>query len=162
MAKPHPDILAALTAGIQAEVAAYVFYLEAAKKIDDKGMVKSMHDLATEEKKHFHILERQYDSLIRSEKWITTADVMKQKGLPEINENMTNEHKDLIEEVGRLKTDREILQMALKLEEDARDTYLRALDRSDTKEAKDTFRHLSNFEQGHVNLINSWLAKLDD
>ena len=104
MVKPHPDILSALTAGIQAEVAAYVFYLEASKKVEDKNLAKPLSDLAIEERKHFQILERQYDSLIRSEKWISTADILKQNGLPEIGEDMTNEHKDLVDDVGRMKT----------------------------------------------------------
>jgi len=160
MAKPHPDVLTALTTGIQAEVAAYVFYLEAAKKVDKKDLIEPLKRLANEEKKHFHILERQYDSLIRSEKWITTADVMKQEGLPEINEDMANEHKDLVEKVENMKSDREVLKMALSLEEKARDTYRNALERADSKEAKETFQHLANFEQGHVNLINSFIKQL--
>ncbi len=162
MSKVHPDMLAALTAGIQAEVAAYVFYLEAAKQIEDKKLIEPLHQLAGEEKKHFQILERQYDSLIRSEKWITTADVLKQNGLPEINEDMHTEHKDLIDDVHRLKTDREILEMALRLEEDARDTYQDAANSSNIKEARDIFNNLVRFEQGHVNYINSLMEILDD
>ena len=162
MVKPHPDILSALTAGIQAEVAAYVFYLEASKKVGDKNLAKPLSDLAIEERKHFQILERQYDSLIRSEKWISTADILKQNGLPEISEDMTNEHKDLVDNVGRMKTDREILEMALKLEENARDTYVDASKMADTKEAQDTFAQLIKFEQGHVNYITSMLENLDD
>ena len=162
MAKPHPDILSALTAGIQAEVAAYVFYLEASKKVEDKKLAKPLTNLAGEERKHFQILDRQYDSLIRSEKWISTADILKQEGLPEIGEDMRNEHKDLVNDVGRMNTDREILAMALKLEEDARDTYVDASKRADTTEAKDTFAQLIKFEQGHVNYINSLLESLDD
>ena len=161
MVKPHPDVLAALTLGIQAEVAAYVFYLEAAKKVVKKELIDPLNRLANEEKRHFHILERQYDSLIRSEKWITTADVMKQEGLPEINEDMTNEHKDLVKKVSNMKTDREILEMALSLEVEARDTYQKAHDKADGEEARETFHHLANFEQGHVNLINSMIADLD-
>lgn len=161
MAKPHPDVLAALTLGIQAEVAAYVFYLEAARKVRKQELIEPLKRLANEEKKHFHILERQYDSLIRSEKWITTADVMKQEGLPEINEDMTNEHKDLVKKVGNMKNDREVLNMALSLEEKARDTYKAAYDKADSDEARETFHHLTNFEQGHVNLINSMIADLD-
>lgn len=161
MAKPHPDTLAALTTGIKAEVAAYVFYLEASKIVKKEELVEPLKKLAGEEKKHFQILERQYDSLIRSEKWITTADVMKQEGLPEINEDMTNEHKDLIDDVRSMKSDREILNLALGLEEKARDTYQGAIEHADSQEAVDTFKHLVNFEQGHVNFVKSLIAKLD-
>ncbi len=161
MAKPHPDVLAVLTLGIQAEVAAYVFYLEAAKKVTKKELIEPLKRMANEEKRHFHILERQYDSLIRTEKWNTTADVLKQEGLPEINEDMTNEHKELVKKVGNMKSDREILEMALALEIEARDTYKKAHDNADSEDARETFHHLANFEQGHVNLVNSMIADLD-
>ena len=162
MARVNPDILAALTSGIQSEVATYVFYTEAAKVAFDKQLKEALLFLAGEEKKHFQILERQYDSLVRSEKWITTADVLKQEGLPEINEDMTAEHQELIDRVARMKTDREVLEMALRLEEDARDMFRDAAERSDSREAKDTFNYLSNFEQGHVNFINNLISNLDD
>jgi len=162
MGKVHPDILAALTAGIQSEVASYVFYVEAARKVDEKKLRESLEFLAAEEKKHFQILERQYDSLVRSEKWISTADVLKQEGLPDINEEMTAEHRELIDEVGRINSNREILEMALRLEEDARDTFADAADRIDVKEARETFEFLARFEEGHVQLIASFMEELDD
>jgi len=161
MSAVHPDILAALTAGIQSEVAAYVFYIEAAKIVDEDSIKETLEQLAGEEKKHFQILETQYDSLVRSEKWISTADVLKQEGLPEINEEMTSEHQDLIKEVSRIKSNRDILEMALRLEEDARDTFRDAADNASTREAKETFDHLSRFEEGHVRLITSMLANLN-
>jgi rubrerythrin len=161
MSAVHPDILAALTAGIQSEVAAYVFYIEAAKKVDEDSIEETLKQLAGEEKKHFQILEMQYDSLVRSEKWISTADVMKQEGLPEINEDMTAEHRDLIQEVGKLRSDQDVLEMALRLEEDARDTFRDAADNTTSREAKETFEYLARFEEGHVRLITSMLANLN-
>ncbi len=162
MAKVHPDILAALTAGIQSEVAAYVFYIEASKKIEEDRLREALHQLAGEEKRHFQILERQYDSLVRSEKWISTADILKQEGLPDISEDMTAEHKDLIASASKMKTDREILEMALRLEEDARDMFQDAADRSYSDEAIGTFRQLAGFEQSHAEYINSLIDELDD
>lgn len=161
MSAVHPDILAALTAGIQSEVAAYVFYIEAAKKVDEDSIEEILKQLAGEEKKHFQILETQYDSLVRSEKWISTADVMKQEGLPEINEDMTAEHQDLIKEIDKLRSNRDVLEMALRLEEDARDTFRDAADNTSSREAKETFEHLARFEEGHVRLITSMLANLN-
>ena len=40
MTPVHPDTLSALSTGIQAEVASYVFYLEAAKKADTEKKPK--------------------------------------------------------------------------------------------------------------------------
>jgi len=160
MSAVHADILAALTAGIQSEVAAYVFYREAIKKVTDNEIRSALEQLAGEEKGHFRILERQYDSLLRSEKWISTADILKQEGLPEISEEMTSIHRDLAEKVKLAKNRREILDMALQLEIDARDLFHHTAETTKSKEAKDIFEQLSRFEDGHVNLISAIIARL--
>ncbi len=50
--------------------------------------------------------------------------------------------------------------MALELEEEARDFYSSQIDRVDDSLAREIYTFLSKFEQGHVNVINNWLAKL--
>ena len=95
--------------------------LEAAKKTDDGEFKRLLEKLAGEEKKHFHMLEQQYDSLIHSEKWISTADVLKAEGLPEIKEDMTSRHQELINEVRNAAGLPQILDIALRLEYEARD-----------------------------------------
>jgi len=159
MTPVHPDILAALTTGIQSEAATYVFYLESSKKAESRDIRETLQRLAGEEKTHFQILERQYDSLVRSEKWISTADIMKQKGLPKIDEDMTNQHRDLIDKVKKAKSKREILDMALNLEIEARDLFKSMSEKSKAKEAKETFNQLAHFEEGHIKLINSMIAQ---
>ena len=101
MSPASRQTLEALTTGIKSEVAAYVFYIEAAKKQASSQIKETLHKLALEEKGHFHVLERQYDSLVRSERWISTADILKQPGLPEIPEDMTSQHGVLVEEVNK-------------------------------------------------------------
>ncbi|KAA3632947.1 MAG: hypothetical protein DWP97_10070, partial [Calditrichaeota bacterium] len=147
MTPVHPDTLSALSTGIQAEVASYVFYLEAAKKADTDEHKNILEKLAFEEKDHFHILERQYDSLVRSEKWISTADILKQEGLPEISEDMTNEHRDLIAEVTNADTMDKVLDIAYRLEEEAYTLFKGAVDRCETDEGKRIFTELSKFEE---------------
>jgi rubrerythrin len=159
MSAVHPDTLAALTAGIQSEVAAYVFYVEAAKKVDDADLKESLLHLATEEKSHFHVLERQYDSLVRSEKWISTADALSQKGLPEIDEEMTQHHRELIDEVDKTQTIGAVLEIALRLEEEARDLFVKAATQCDSDEGRQIFERLAKFEDGHVGLIKKMIAQ---
>jgi rubrerythrin len=156
----NPEILEALTAGIQSEVAAYVFYYEAAGKIQRKEFRETIEKLAQEEKKHFHILEGQYDSLVRSEKWNTIADVLRREGLPEISEEMQEKHKDLIAKVREIDSEITILQMALKLEEDARDLFKRLSEQAQSEEGRKTFSHLAGFEEGHVRLVQSMIDRL--
>jgi len=159
MTPVNQDLLAALTSGIQAEVASYVFYREALKKQETEQITKILQDLALEEKRHFHVLERQYDSLVRSEKWISTADVMKEEGLPEIGEEMSETHKALMKEVADTNSLAQILDIALRLEIDARDIYKGALKWVSSDEGKKMFERLISFEEGHVRKVQEMQKK---
>ena len=158
MTPVHPDTLAALTAGIQSEVASYVFYLEASKKTDG-DLKDTLEHLAKEEKEHFQILERQYDSLVRSEKWISTADILKKEGLPEIGEEMTRKHQALLDEVTQADSNPAILDIALRLEEEAHELFTNAAERTESPEGREMFQRLARFEQGHVNKITELRKK---
>lgn len=160
MTPVQQETLQALTSGIQAEVASYVFYREAIKKQQAREIVGILEELALEEKRHFHILERQYDSLVRSEKWISTADIMKQEGLPDVPEDMSRTHHALIEEVARTSSLKEILRIALRLEEEARDIYTKALTFVQSEEGRRVFERLVSFEEGHVRKVKGMLEKL--
>jgi len=153
MSPVHPDILQALTAGIQSEVASYVFYTEAAKKHEADKITDILKRLALEEKEHFQILEGQYDSLVRSEKWISTADILKQEGLPEIGEEMTAEHRALIDEVKETHSIEEILDIAYRLEEEAFTLFDEQTKKTTSDEARKIFGELAKFEQGHMELV---------
>jgi rubrerythrin len=159
MSPIHPDTLAALTSGIQSEVASYVFYVEASKHAFAAEYKDMLQKLALEEKDHFRILERQYDSLVRSEKWNTTADILKEEGLPEIDESMTRRHQDLIDEVAAAKDMREILTIALRLETEARELFSAAQEKVDSPEGKKMFERLAKFEEGHERTIQRWMEK---
>lgn len=154
------EILDALTTGIQSEIAAYVFYIETIKIIEAGDIKETLKNLAAEEKKHFQILEKQYDSLVRSEMWVSTADILKQDGLPEIDARMAEKHKDLIENVRNLKTPHEILNMALKLEIEAQNLFIKLADSSESEEGKKVFEHLAGFEEGHAKLIQGHIDNL--
>jgi len=150
----NPEVLQALTAGIQAEIASYVFYLEASKKRETDKVGEILRKLAIEEKEHFQVLERQYDSLVRSEMWISTSDILKQDGLPEIDEAMSAEHQALIDEVGGTNSLNEILDIAYRLEEEAYEMFSHSAQYLQSDEAKKIFRELAKFEEGHMALID--------
>jgi rubrerythrin len=159
MTPVSPDILQTLSAGIQSEVANYVFYIEAAKRAETSEFKAVLEKLAFEEKQHFHILERQHNSLIRSEQWISTADIMKMEGLPEIGEDMSEKHKPLIEEVRRADSLKTILEIAYRLEEEAYSLYSREASRSESPEGKKTFEKLAQFEKGHMGIIRDMMKR---
>lgn len=159
MTPVNPEILAALSAGIKAEVAAYVFYTTALKLPAAAKFSDVLERMAYEEKEHFHILERQHDSLIRSEKWISTADIMKEEGLPDIPEDMLASHQALITEVQNASSAQAVLDIAYRLEEEAFETYSREVGRADSMEGRQVFTQLSKFEQGHMNLVRSLMEQ---
>ena len=159
MSTASRQTLEALTAGIKSEVAAYVFYIEAAKKQASAQIKDVLHKLALEEKGHFHVLERQYDSLVRSERWISTADILKQPGLPAIPEDMTSQHSVLVEEVRKAVSIHDVLTIAYRLEEEAYELFAGEAERADAPEAKAIFDKLSRFEETHMILIKELLRK---
>ncbi len=149
-----------LSKGINAELAAYVFYKRASEKIEDQQIAAMLNKLAGEEKDHYWTLEAEYDSLVRSEKWISYNDIMRKNGLPEIPEEMAGNHKRRLDALEATSDIRSILGMAIELEEEAGDLYRSQVDKVDDPLAKEMFTFLSKFEQGHVNIISGWLAKL--
>jgi len=160
MTPVNPETLMALDAGIQSEVASYVFYLEAAKRIDSDKSKEILLNLAEEEKKHFQILEKQHHSLVTSEKWISTADVLKEPGLPEIGEEMTAKHQGLIEEVRLAESTGQVLEIAYRLEEDAFNLFSSQAAIATEDKAKRMFDMLARFEKGHMTTIKGMIDEL--
>lgn len=154
------EALDVLSKGINAELAAYVFYQRASDKVDSDEISKLLLKLASEEKDHYWTLEAEYDSLVRSEKWVTYNDIMRREGLPKIPEEMAETHKKRLDALDNTRDERFILNMAVELEEEARDLYRGQAEKIDDPAAKEMYSYLAKIEQGHVNLISGWLKKL--
>lgn len=148
-----------LTGGIQAEIAAYVFYKIGLEKISDKKIKDTMAHFAGEERKHFLTLERHYDQYVRSEKWVTYRDIMNREGLPEIDESMGEKHQRRIERVKSSSTLKDILSLALELEKEAHAFYSEAVKKTTTEDVKKTFEFLVQFELNHVRAVEEMIAK---
>lgn len=159
MPSVHPNTLLALSAGIQSEVASYVFYLEASKQTKQDDIKKLLEKLALEEKAHFNLLERQHHNLVKSEKWISTADIMKRDGLPEVGEDMADEHRELIDAVRATTDVTALLDIAYRLEEDAHDLFAREATRAKTPAEQKIFEDLARFEKGHMAVIQDMKKK---
>jgi rubrerythrin len=148
-----------ISKGINAELAAYVFYKRAGDQVKNAELSALMEKLAGEEKDHYWTLEGEYDSLVRSEKWVTYNDIMRKEGLPEIPEEMAEPHRKRLDLLSKTNDPKQILGIAIGLEEEARDFYKSQIDKTDDKAASDFFSYLTKFEQGHVNVLTSWLKK---
>jgi len=160
MAPVNPKILESLNYGIASEIKSYVFYMEAARLTRDSKQRESLLRLAGDEKEHFQILEQQHHSLIKSEQWISYSDILKQKGLPEINEEMAEIHRELLEKVRNAPGQRQILDIALGLEEEANRIFTKAAAAAKDPEEKSTFEFLANFEKGHIKIIQGMIDSL--
>jgi len=149
-----------LSKGINAELAAYIFYKRASEKVNKKEIAELMEKLAFEEKDHYWTLEAEYDSLIRSEKWVTYNDLLRKKGLPEVPEEMAEFHRRRLDTLDNTNDEKTILKIALELEEEARDLYHSQVNKTDDPAAREMYSFLAKVEQGHVVIINKWLEKL--
>ena len=153
-----PEALSYLTAGIQAEIAAYVFYRIGAEKINDPDVKTTMLHFAGEERKHFLTLEHQYDLHVRSEKWVTYRDVMNRDELPVIDESMGDKHVERIALVKAAKSKNEILAIALQLEKEAYELYSAAAKVASEPDVRKTFEYLTQFEMGHIKNVEGMIA----
>jgi len=160
MTPANAKVLESLNFGISAEIKSYVFYIEAAKLVKSPELGKALLKLAGEEKEHYQVLERQHHALVTSEQWVSYNDILKQKGLPEINESMADTHRILLEEVRQAKTEKAILDIGLGLEREAYRIYSQTAGKASDPKEKETYEYLARFEQGHVKLIQSMIAAL--
>lgn len=160
MKESTQQALDVLSKGINAELAAYVFYKRASEKVGNQDIIDLLEKLASEEKDHYWTLEAEYDSLVRSEKWVTYNDIMRKSGLPEIPEEMAENHQKRLTALDTVSDEISILKMALELEEEARDFYQSQVDKVDDPVAKEMYTFMAKVEQGHVNVISNWIRKL--
>ena len=161
MATVSQAVLDGLNAGIQAELAAYVFYTKGMKTTNNDMLKDLLGKLAGEEKDHYKILERQYNNLVKSEKWVSYNDIMLKSGLPDMDEVMADIHNEHIDEISDQTPPMRILEIALMFEEQARDFYAGMADKVDDPKGKDMFNYLSKFENGHVTKIQKLMKELN-
>lgn len=157
---PNPELLDSLAFAIQAEVSAYVFYSNAIKKVSDAELKKTFQELAEDEVDHFRVLESQYDSLNRSERWITYKDALKAGDMPDIDERITELQQSLLDEISGLETQKEILEMGLIKEQKAHEFYKSQHEKLTDPEGKKMLEQLMNFELGHVRKLENWLKRI--
>lgn len=149
-----------LSGGINAELAAYMFYKKASGKVKEEKHIAAFDRLAGEEKDHYWTLEAEYDCLVRSEKWVTYNDLMRKSGLPDLPEEMAETHKKRIDALDTLSDIKAILGLALELENEAYSYYSSQMEKMTEPEAKEMLDYLSKFEMSHINLITKWIKEL--
>ena len=154
------DALKYLNLGIESEIAAYLFYKQAGRIVQDTELRDTLLKLAGDEKGHFLSLEDIYDRNVRSEIWAPYKDILGKEGLPEIDELVQETHKELLARIRGVATKREVLEMALLLEKEAFTLFSDASAKMKNPELKKVFDFLTGFERNHVQLIEKEIAAL--
>ncbi len=154
------DALKFLNLGIESEIAAYIFYKQAGRIVQDAGLRETLLKLAGDEKGHFLSLEDVYDRNVRSEMWAPYKDILGKEGLPDIDELVQDTHKGMLARIRGVATKREVLDMALALEKEAFTLFSEASAKTKNPELKKVFDFLTGFERNHVLLIEKELAAL--
>ena len=154
------DALKFINLGINSEIAAYVFYKQAARIVRDTGLRDTLLKLAGDEKGHFLSLEDIYDRNVRSEMWAPCKDILGKEGLPDIDELVQETHKELLARIRGVASKREVLEMALGLEKEAFTLFNEAAAKMKNPELKKVFDFLAGFERNHVQMIDKELAAL--
>jgi len=152
--------LDALSQGINAELAGYLFYKKAGEKLNEPELIKLMERLAGEEKDHYWTLEAEYDSVARSEKWVSYSDIMRKAGLPDIPEEMAEIHKKRLAQLDKTDDPLIILDLAIDLEERARDFYQSQIGKAGDPAADNVYSFLAKFEQGHITVLTGWRERM--
>jgi rubrerythrin len=158
MSPVEKSVLDGLSKGILAELAAYVFYKKCLGLTKDNRITEILTKLAADEKDHYRILEGQYDNLVRSEMWVTYNDILRKSGLPDIDEKTEEVHDKLIDSVNADTTPLRMLEIALILEERARDLYADLAKKVTDPKGKETYEFLTKFESGHVAKVKTMMA----
>jgi rubrerythrin len=154
------DALKFLNLGIESEIAAYIFYKQAGRIVQDTGLQETLLKLAGDEKSHFLTLEDMYDRNVRSEMWAPYKDILGKEGLPDIDELVQDTHKELLARIRGVATKREVLEMALVLEKEAFTLFSDASSKMKDPDLKKVFDFLAGFERNHVLLIEKEHAAL--
>jgi len=158
MSPVEKSVLDGRSKGILAEFGAYVFYKKCLGLTKDQKITEILTKLAADEKDHYRILEGQYDNLVRSEMWVTYNDILRKSGLPDIDEKTEEVHDKLIDSVNANTTPLRMLEIALILEERARDLYADLAKKVTDPKGKETYEFLAKFESGHVAKVKTMMA----
>ena len=147
----------ALKLAIERERGANRFYLEAAGMTSDKDGGKMFRWLARQEARHLAKLRQQLRSVQRDDKWLEwrrRADPIDRSEFPSASEASG--------QVTASTSEKEVLRMAIKSEQEALAFYTEAEDSTPDLRGKSMFKRLAGEEEGHRALLEEeleWITK---
>lgn len=140
-------VLSVLEGAIRSEIEGYNFYLWASTRTKDPKGKSVFRDLAGEEIKHLKILEGEYARHGGVKAWREPGaeDIAKEKTF-EIGQGIRMK-------INENTTEKDALKMALTIEEEARDFYLRLAEKTEDHDLSKVFHSLSEMEDKHLEMI---------
>lgn len=118
----------------------YNFYKMAAEKANSASIKDLFEQFAKEEIEHLNILEKQYNTLLDTGKWIS------------LDKSDAFQAKDIIKDLKKKKVNFDItaVYVAMNLEEKAENYYRNKIDRVEDEEGKKILKWLADWEKGHL------------
>jgi rubrerythrin len=144
--------LAVLEEAMRNEVDGRQFYLEAADKSVSSQSKATFTTLAAEEEQHLRILQKEFDALKGTGKWVAATKVI---GHQERRAEplFPPDEKAAERTAQAIKSDLEALEFALGIEERAFELYSKASQETDDPHAQAIYKYLTNQENGHYKLL---------
>ncbi len=144
--------LAVLEEAMRNEVDGRQFYLQAAEKSVSPQSKATFTTLAADEAEHLRILQKEYEALKGSGKWVAASKVI---GPQERRaEPLFPRGKKAAERTAQaIKSDLEALEFAMGIEERAFKLYSKASQETDDPHARALYKYLTLQENGHYKLI---------
>ncbi len=149
-----------LKIALQTELNGIQFYKMAAEKTEDKKGKEVFKMLADDEIKHFGELQRQFKSLMSSNKWAPSISLEEASSMfkgksPIFSEELKSRIKEKHFEMSAL-------SIGALLESDSIDFYRKLKEETDDPIAKDLFAKLQKWEQAHLEAITKQLDLLKE
>jgi len=141
-----------LKQAMQVEQEGREFYLKAAETTQDEKGQQMFRTLASDEKNHFDLLQRQYNALKQDERWIEFPEIKKTQ--LDWDKPLFPKGKEALEKAATAKSsDLDALLFGLDIENRSYDFYRRAAVETTDALGKAMFEFLAGEERSHFDIL---------
>ncbi len=152
-------IIEGLKKALQTELNGIQFYKMAAEKTEDEKGKQVFKMLANDEIKHFNILQKNYSSLLKLDKWASSISLGESSVFEGESPIFSEEFQSRINEKH---FEVSALSIGALLESNSIDFYRKMKENVSEPKAKKLFSELQKWEQGHLEAITKQLNLLKE
>jgi rubrerythrin len=146
----------AMRTAIEMEKSGHRFFTEASNKVKHEVGRKLFSRLAAEEIEHMRTFEKIFDEISNSGDWKEAVAAIKPARRVPYFDEARKEFK-----AGDMSVELDYLKRALDLERNAMQFFERAIQETESPEARDVFKRILGEEQGHYDLIQSEIDSIN-